>query len=229
VDLEPPAPWPTYLAAAARHLAAVATTDGPASAPGPEPADERALFSQVTRPAAAQVAMPQEEVATHSADENAPKEIQFATATAAPGDAAGASEETIARLLALAPPPPRPTYLVEAARRLAALAITDHAAPEPAAERALLCEGAPAAATQVAIPHKEVTTHSAQKNAPKEIPCGRANAAPAGCRSPAADCEAGVAGPPGTVQPATGPSAQAAVRPAAQDPTGLPADSAAPE
>jgi hypothetical protein len=122
-----------------------------------------------------------------------------------PGDAAVAPEDTetavAVRSADLAPPPPRPTFLVEAARCLAAQATAAGPAPaatsEAAADRARLPEAVPQLTTQVVISQEDRASQSAEAKAPKEIRFDPAGAAPGDGQRPVAGCEARARGPTG--------------------------------
>jgi hypothetical protein len=101
----------------------------------------------------------------------------------------------------LAPPPPRPTFLVEAARCLAAQGAAagpvPAAASEAAADRARLPAAVPQLTTQVIISQDDRTSQSAEAKAPKEIRFDRAGSAPGDGQRPVAGCEARARGPTG--------------------------------
>jgi hypothetical protein len=113
-----------------------------------------------------------------------PAAVAAAPESAAPKEDAVTSEETetlgTVSLLAMAPPPPRASYVAETARRLIAEATTDQpsAAPpcEPVAGRAFSPHEVVDVATQVLILQEDMTDDLANKNAPKEIRFGTAGA-----------------------------------------------------
>jgi hypothetical protein len=112
---------------------------------------------------------------------------------------ADTGELATASLLAMAPPPPRASYLVETARRLIAQAATDGPPPStPSAAPAGCIRGPYGVAlreTQVTMVQEDRTTDSADENAPKEIRFGT-TAPPGNGRLPAAGRPAGVHDPP---------------------------------
>jgi hypothetical protein len=185
---------------------------------------------KIAEPAAAAASA---DVARRAADGAEPTLEQPVAAAAGPELAASEEDaltfeetETLGTvsLLAMAPPPPRASYLAETARRLIAQATTDltGAAPpcETAAGRAFSPHGVVDAATQVAISQEDTTTNLANKNAPKEIRSGTAGA-PGGGPMPAAGGPVGVPDPLGGtgVEPAV-PGNVAACEVGGRDPTG---------
>jgi hypothetical protein len=104
-----------------------------------------------------------------------------------------------ASLLAMAPPPPRASYLVETARRLIAQATTDGPPPStPSAAPAGCIRGPYEVALremQVTMGQEDMATDLADENAPKEIRSGTAGP-PGSGPLPAAGHPAGVHDPP---------------------------------
>jgi hypothetical protein len=127
------------------------------------------------------------------------------SAAADAGDAAAAPEESevldIASLLALAPPPPRATYLVETARRLIAQASGDGTPASTLSAARAGCIREPyevgVRATQVTTEQEDKTTNSASENAPKEIRFDTARPTPSSGPLPLAARPVGVPDPSG--------------------------------
>jgi hypothetical protein len=101
----------------------------------------------------------------------------------------------------LAPPPPRATLLVEAARHVAAQATVAGPAPtaasEAAAEGARLAHAVPQTMTQVVHLKEDMTSQSAEAKAPKETRFDPGGAVPGDGQRPGAGCQARVRDPPG--------------------------------
>jgi hypothetical protein len=122
-----------------------------------------------------------------------------------PGDEAVAPQDretaVAVHSVDLAPPPPRATFLVEAARHLAAQATAAGPAPaaasEAAAEGARLAHAVPQTMTQAVHLKEDMTSQSAEAKAPKEIRFDPAGAAPGDGQRPGAGCQARVRDPPG--------------------------------